>query len=47
MRIIITHVYVCPQTIVLREKWHFLLLEQDRQTQVLAAVAMATTIIIE
>ena len=26
MRIIITHVYVCPKQVVLREKWHSSLL---------------------
>ena len=45
MHIIITHVYVCPKQVVLHEKWHFII-SQDRQTQVLAANAMTTTIII-
>ena len=41
LHIIITHVYVCPKQIVLREKWHSSLNSQDRQTQVFGLAANA------
>ena len=47
MHVIITHVYVCPKQVVLREKWQFSLLLKIRQTQVLAGDDMATTITID
>ena len=43
MHILITHVYVCPKQVVLREKWHSSLLVKIAS----AGDSMATTIIID
>ncbi|KAK2177896.1 hypothetical protein NP493_573g01000 [Ridgeia piscesae] len=47
MHIIITHVHVCSETGCTARKMALFIISQDRQRQVLAANAMATTIIID
>ena len=47
MHIIIAHVYICPKTECTARKMAFFITSQDRQTQVPATSAMATTIIID
>ena len=47
MHIIITHAYICPKTGCTARKLTYFITNQDRQTQVLAADAMATTITID
>ena len=47
MHIIITHVYVWSKQVVFLRKMALFIISQDRQTQGLAAVAMATTIIMD
>ncbi|KAK2177281.1 hypothetical protein NP493_608g01010 [Ridgeia piscesae] len=47
MHIIITHVYIWPKFGCTARKLALFIISQDRQTQVLATIAMATTIIID